>query len=485
MTADFDDRGPGLNGDAAGNRVTVDLEFDTLRDFREQMGPYLNYDGLFIKSAEPLPRGTAVHFRFVMPEGFVLAEGTGVVASTRRPETDPGLEPGMTLWFDRVEKQSKVILDELVDSHIATGGDAFDLGRDGRSQAGDIPTDALAGGLAQPMDTPVSDASDHETVPDPGSPARLDGQDDYLPDWLSEVADEHDFDLASDGRGTAGDDSGQLVGADPLDFSNREIEISLSGGDPDEGPTPAFDTGRAAPDVTLASKDGNALPTDLRIVPLVVAAAVLITASLSVWWVMSRAPSPEVASANTPAVEGPAEETATDPGVVFIEDDGQETSQDAQNVDKTAEIIEKSPVVPVVGPTAIPRTVATTQRPTPRQVAPAAVAATQIEDITVRRVGDRTVVSVRGNGEFAEEKVRVAPMKDPARIWMRVRGIETFYRPNEIAVGSPEVLRIRVGHHPEETPPSIYVVLDLADASAVLRDTTVSGDTIQVAVGLP
>ena len=95
------------------------------------------------------------------------------------------------------------------------------------------------------------------------------------------------------------------------------------------------------------------------------------------------------------------------------------------------------------------------------------------------------MVVVQGNGKFEESMVRVAPMEDPARIWMRIRGIETFYRPNEIVVESPEVLRVRVGHHPEETPPSIYVVLDLADASAVLRDTSVRGDTIQVAVGLP
>jgi hypothetical protein len=485
MTADFDDQGLGSNGDTDGNRVTVDLEFDTLRDFREQMGPYLNYDGLFIKTEDPLPRGTAVHFRFVMPEGFVLAEGTGVVASTRKPETDPGLDPGMTLWFDRVEKQSKVILDELVDFHIATGGEAFDLGRAGSSQAGDIPTDALAGGSAMPLETSGSGSSEHETVPDPGSPARVDGQDDYLPDWLSEVADEHDFDLATDGGDRVEDGEGQLGGGEPLLISDPEIEISLSGGDPDDLPTPAFDTGRAAPEVTLPAKDDNVLPTDLRIVPLVVAAAVLITASLSVWWVMSRAPSSDGVSSGRPATQEPAETPAEDPGVVFIEDDDQGTSQVAPTADEPADIVGPSPEVPVTRPTATALTVAATPRPTPRRPDRAAVSATRIVDIAVRRVGDRTVVAVQGNGDFEESMVRVAPMKDPARIWMRIRGIETFYRPNEIAVESPEVLRVRVGHHPEETPPSIYVVLDLADSSAVLRDTSVRGDMIQVAVGLP
>ena len=50
-------------------------------------------------------------------------------------------------------------------------------------------------------------------------------------------------------------------------------------------------------------------------------------------------------------------------------------------------------------------------------------------------------------------------------------------------VGSPELLRIRVGHHPEDTPVSLWVVLDLADGSMVVRDTTVSGDTIRVSIG--
>jgi hypothetical protein len=350
MTADFDDRGLGFNGDMPGNRVTVDLEFETLRDFREQMGPYLNYDGLFIKSADPLPRGTAVHFRFVMPEGFVLAEGTGVVASTRKPETDPGLEPGMTLWFDRVEKQSKVILDELVDSHVAMGGEAFDLGRAGSSQAGDIPTDALAGGPALPLETPGSDASEHETVPDPGAPARLDGQDDYLPDWLSEVAEEHDFDLAAEGDERVEDDTEQFGAGEPLLISDPEIELSLSGVEPDDVPTPAFDTGRAAPEVTLASKDRNALPTDLRLVPLVVAAAVLITASLSVWWVMSRAPSSDAGSASRSGAQGPAETPAADPGVVILDEDQEDRSQDGQTADTPAEISAPSPGVPVDRP---------------------------------------------------------------------------------------------------------------------------------------
>jgi hypothetical protein len=83
---------------------------------------------------------------------------------------------------------------------------------------------------------------------------------------------------------------------------------------------------------------------------------------------------------------------------------------------------------------------------------------------------------------MTEETVRVSLLKDPARAWVRIRGIETFYRPNEIEVGTPGVQRLRIGHHPEETPQSIYVVADLADPGATIRDHTIEGDTLRVVI---
>ena len=103
--------------------------------------------------------------------------------------------------------------------------------------------------------------------------------------------------------------------------------------------------------------------------------------------------------------------------------------------------------------------------------------------MTVARVDDATVVDIRGDGDLSEDRVRVSRLDDPPRIWLRIRGIETFFRPNEIVVGSPELSRIRVGYHPEDTPVSLWVVLDLADGSMVVRDTTVSGDIIRVSIG--
>jgi hypothetical protein len=68
---------------------------------------------------------------------------------------------------------------------------------------------------------------------------------------------------------------------------------------------------------------------------------------------------------------------------------------------------------------------------------------------------------------------------------VRIRGIDSGYAPTEIEVGSSEVQRIRVGYHPEENPPSLYVVLDLADGAVDVRESGVRGDVLTVTVGQP
>ncbi len=147
----------------------VELEFATLRRFREEMAPYLNYDGFFARTDRPLPRGTTVEFKFVMPENFVLAHGTAVVSWIIEPEGNPELVPGMALRFGQVGKQSRAVIDELVDFHIATGGDPFDVGPRA-SRAGEIPTDALAGtggGAPSTIDSPAPKTRDLPLPPDP------------------------------------------------------------------------------------------------------------------------------------------------------------------------------------------------------------------------------------------------------------------------------------------------------------------------------
>jgi hypothetical protein len=126
-----------------------------------------------------------------------------------------------------------------------------------------------------------------------------------------------------------------------------------------------------------------------------------------------------------------------------------------------------------------PRTEAPpSEAPRPQPTGPA----TRVVDVSASVQVGMTSVLIRGNGRFDDAAVGVVALADPPRIWIRVRGIQTFYRPNLIEVGSPEVLRVRTGHHPEEAPPSLWVVVDLADAGMSVTGREVAGDTIRLRV---
>jgi hypothetical protein len=108
--------------------------------------------------------------------------------------------------------------------------------------------------------------------------------------------------------------------------------------------------------------------------------------------------------------------------------------------------------------------------------------ATRLIDVASFTVEGATQVAVRGNGTFLKGRVQVSRLENPARVWIRIKNIGTFYRPNFIPVDSPDVKMVRIGHHPEESPPSIYVVLDLANDRAKVQETWLEGDTFRVAV---
>jgi hypothetical protein len=108
--------------------------------------------------------------------------------------------------------------------------------------------------------------------------------------------------------------------------------------------------------------------------------------------------------------------------------------------------------------------------------------ATMVESIEWQIAGGATEVVIRGNGLIAEDSVSVFPMRNPDRILVRLRRIEEQYRAYEIPVGSAEVNRIRTGHHPEQKPPALYVVLDLANPLVGVADFRADGNTLRVTV---
>jgi uncharacterized protein (TIGR02266 family) len=447
MSSENDGTKPDHAADPVDHRVTVDLEFDTVREFREEMAPYLNHGGLFIKTDRPYPRGTAIRFRFVMPEDFAIAQGTGVVVSTRAPEEDPAIEPGMVVWFEEVDRQSREVIRELVDFHIGVGGSPFDIGL-GDSGADEIPTDALGRGAPPSSKPPVSEPPPQEADPPPIPPA----SNEVLPAWLSKIDAEQEIDLDFDRSSEV--EQPETSRSEPEEPPRQDFEISMIDDHDEPDPTPVRVADEGVSDPTLVPSDQRTAPRSLRLWPLAATAAVLVAISIGVWWLVMKPASSQIhetVAAPAPTLPAPSPD-------VNAEESGQPPSAKPHDV----------LVSPQVGSADLP---------------PVTRPATSVVDIAVARIDDATVVDIRGDGGLTEDRLRVSRLDDPPRVWVRIRGIETFFRPNEIVVGSPELSRIRVGYHPEDTPVSLWVVLDLADGSMVVRDTTVSGDTIRVSIG--
>jgi hypothetical protein len=268
-----------------------------------------------------------------------------------------------------------------------------------------------------------------------------------------------------------------VVGAEPVPDTASEFEVSVVEDTAEVDETPVRDPGIDAAEVMLAPAE-SARPSRLR--PLWLLLIVLIPA-IGVggyfgwkWYVgRSAAPTPAdtVARLDSDAELTESEESAFQPeGQADAEPPKEAESTVASGEESSSAMTEPSIEAPPPEPTAVP---VHEQRGTP---------ASQVEFIEYRAAAGATEIVIRGNGVIDEESVTLFPMRNPDRILVRVRRIYEKYSSYEIPVGSSEVERIRIGHHPEQTPPALYVVLDLADPLVGVSELQVAGDTIQVKV---
>jgi len=459
MSPNSDSHGAGQTAGSDGNLKIIDLEFETLRQFREVMAPRLNYEGFFVATRDPLPKGTPARFRFLLPDGFILVEGTAVVAWSRETGAGPDDPAGMALLFNELAHQSREIVDELIDFHIATGGDQFELGP-AVGEPGDIGTDALMG---EPAEAEIPPPDPEPTTAPEREAAVGKAKEEFLPDWLSEVAQKHDVDMSGDVTvPTEGVLEAPPEVPEPPEPVQQDFDVSLMPEEtaPDETPFQP-EIGEEAEIMMPAPEKPPKPPRDRRLWPFLLAAVAVVAASAIVWWLVNRGPAEVLQEPLAVIEETPVPQPTAD---VFE----QPTTEDLEETvaEETAEAPEATE----------------SEAPAP-SVERVSGPATRVLLVAAARVADVTVVTVKVNGDLVEGSVRVSRLEDPARVWIRIQGIETFYRPNDIAVGTPEVERLRVGHHPEETPQSIYVVCDLASAAAVVREHTIEGDTLRVVVG--
>jgi uncharacterized protein (TIGR02266 family) len=150
--------------------VTLKIKFksETLNQFIERYSVDISHGGIFIRTKDPLPVGTALRFEFQLKDASPLITGDGTVVWTR--EFDPtrsGVAPGMGVRFDRLPSESQEILEQILAYKSAK------LGGDNGSEVPaflDVPTKVAQVG---PGGQPVTGATPFGEVPTRVTPAHV------------------------------------------------------------------------------------------------------------------------------------------------------------------------------------------------------------------------------------------------------------------------------------------------------------------------
>lgn len=94
-------------------RVRVNREFDTIEEFISEYVSDISQNGVFIRSDDPLPKGTKVDLRFtVIDEDMETIEGIGEV--TRVVPVGADKMPGMGVVFLELTATSQRLVERLL-----------------------------------------------------------------------------------------------------------------------------------------------------------------------------------------------------------------------------------------------------------------------------------------------------------------------------------------------------------------------------------
>jgi uncharacterized protein (TIGR02266 family) len=105
----------------AGERVTINKEFESFDAFIQEYVTNISRSGVFIKSQTPLPIGTRVNLRFtVIMDDIETIEGVGEVVRVEKDGSGPGGVSGMGVVFRELSAYSKDLIEKLLVQH-ATG----------------------------------------------------------------------------------------------------------------------------------------------------------------------------------------------------------------------------------------------------------------------------------------------------------------------------------------------------------------------------
>ena len=90
-----------------------------------------------------------------------------------------------------------------------------------------------------------------------------------------------------------------------------------------------------------------------------------------------------------------------------------------------------------------------------------------------------TVIRIRGNGSLEDGVISMEPLSSPPRVLIRIRGIQSQFRPYTLESLTSEVTTVRSGLHEERRPPELWVVVDLTGPDVVLGGIDIRRDTAE------
>lgn len=482
--------------------ISLELGFAGLRQFERGFGCNLAEDGLFIPCDAPLAPSTIVRVRVVLASDVVLLEATGVVFWSRTAAEGDG-PPGMAVRFVSMAAEFEHTVRELLDARHRRGQPILRLDRPqlwpDSSAAWESPDVGYTLAVHQPGEGSPAGVRQLQIFPDNEPPAPdaaqadgADNADDATWEVASMTPAAHQ--PAAREAGADGDPPRRARGGSEV--PGIAFEVSLYRDDDSPDTTPRLDRGHAGPEVTFVTDDDDEdhVPGPAERARLFVARSwlrfVLVLAALLLLSWATRAVLTRLSS------DRGADGTTSSPTLASAAVDGGPATGDGGGLAPTATAVAVAVRPPTatatvpVPPTATPRPTMTpmatappTNTPRPTATAtPSPLASLAVRDVSWRRDGRRTTVAIRADRPVEPSAVTVAAMTGPPRVLIRVRGVSRAFSHTMIQVGTDEITSIRVGYHPKERPPTLHIVLDLADERATLESQHVDGELIELVI---
>lgn len=455
MDESGNDRPGAANPDPA-PATRIDLRFASFTDFIGAYGGLVSESGMFLATESPPDVGSRVTLRFRLDDGFPLILADAQVDWLGRANASPTAPAGAALRFLHLDERSTTLIDHMVAQCKREGRQPFDL-----SLAVPLTTETATGevtadGAARALGGPGGDPWATETAAAPDSPrSRATGraEDVFEPDAERSTSS---VDAPKGGLSTEALARALEDGAAPGQASDPRPAI-------DYAPTRADDEPRSTRSWLLQ-------PATLV---GMLAAAVLAVWVFSVLRVDNQA-SKQVVAPPTESTPAPPPATPTGPVAAAVVGSPSRPPGTAGT---------RTPTPPST-PTVVPRQPTPQTHPSPP--AAAVARASRVVDISWRRTDSATEVVIETNGALVPARARHFVMDNPPRYVIRLLGIAHAYEPFELAVGTPQLTRIRVGFHQEESPPELHVVLDLAGSGqrAVRYDLGARSVTVTIGTSL-